>query len=154
VVFCGRRWGLWVSLTRLVHFGTLPGDLLARHRAVCTVDASFILNSRPGAAVGDVLDKAIAAYQAAGFPDEWKLHHQGGPTGYEGRYFRAAPDDTRTLQQNEAVAWNPSIAGTKSEDTILCAGDTPEILTPCHQWPTSQYECGGMAIFRPDIFVV
>jgi len=150
VVFCGRRWGLIASLTRIVRFGKPPADLLARHKAVCSVDATFILNSRPGAVTGEVLAKAMSAYQGFGHADEWKLHHQGGPTGYDGRYYRVAPGDTRTLTANMAVAWNPSIAGTKSEDTILCL-ETPEILTPCHQWPTSQYEAAGQAIFRPDI---
>ena len=153
VVFCGRRWGLWASLTRMVHFGTPPPDLLARHKAVCKVDAALILNSRPDAVCGAVLEKGIEAYAAAGFPDEWKLHHQGGPTGYEGRYFRVVPGELRALRQNQAVAWNPSISGTKSEDTILCAGDVPEILTPCHQWPATSYESAGMAISRPDIYL-
>ncbi|HUW35534.1 MAG TPA: M24 family metallopeptidase [Planctomycetota bacterium] len=154
VVFCGRRWGLWVSLTRIVHFGKLPAELAAKHKAVCGVDAAFILNSRPEAVTGEIFQKAVSAYEAAGFPDEWKLHHQGGPTGYEGRYYRVVPSERRTLYANQAVAWNPSIAGTKSEDTVLCTGDNPEILTPCHQWPATQYESAGMAIFRPDILVV
>jgi len=154
VVFCGRRWGLIASLTRLVHFGKLSAELGNKHKAVCTVDAAFILNSLSGVATGDVLKKATAAYKSFGFPDEWKLHHQGGPTGYEGRYYRVVPGDTRALEQNQAVAWNPSIAGTKSEDTILCTEEPAEILTPCHQWPTTQYEYEGMAISRPDIFVM
>ncbi len=153
VVFGGRRWGLISSLTRLVHFGKPSAELLGKHEATCTVDAAFILKSRSGAATGNILAKAIAAYESFGFPDEWKLHHQGGPTGYEGRCYRVAPGDLRTLQPNQAVAWNPSITGTKSEDTILCTAEPAEILTPCHQWPTTQYEHEGMAISRPDIFV-
>ena len=154
VVFCGRRWGLWASLTRIVHFGKPSPELLARHTAVCKVDAAFILSSRPEAVCGEILEKGIAAYAAVGFPDEWKLHHQGGPTGYEGRYFRVTPGERRTLHRDQAVAWNPSIAGTKSEDTILCGGDAPEILTPCHQWPITSYESAGMAISRPDIYLI
>jgi len=154
VVFGGRRWGLIASLTRLVHFGEPPLELRKKHNAVCAVDAAFILNSQPAIPTGDVLEKAIATYRSSGFPDEWKLHHQGGPTGYEPRCYRVVPGDSRKLRTNQAVAWNPSIAGTKSEDTILCAEGPPEILTPCHQWPTTQYEYQGMAISRPDMLVM
>lgn len=153
VAFGGRRWGLVASLTRLAHLGRPSPELLRKHRAVCSVDAALILNSLPGAAAGEVLGKGLQAYQAAQFPDEWKLHHQGGPTGYEGRYYRVIPGDERRFLAGQAIAWNPSIAGTKSEDTILCGGDTPEILTPCHTWPTTQYEHEGRALKRPDMYV-
>jgi hypothetical protein len=45
------------------------------------------------------------------------------------------------------VGWNPSITGTKSEDTILtrAAGRAPEILTAMTDWP--------MLGQRPDILV-
>ncbi|NQT19355.1 MAG: M24 family metallopeptidase [Planctomycetes bacterium] len=154
VVFGGRRWGLIASLTRLVHFGKPAPGLLKKHEAACTVDAALILNSRAGATTGHILQKSIDTYQSLGFPNEWQLHHQGGPTGYDGRYYRVTPGDERTIQHNQAVAWNPSIAGAKSEDTILCTSEPAEVLTPCHQWPTTQYEHAGMAISRPDIFVL
>jgi Xaa-Pro aminopeptidase len=154
VIFGGRRWGLIASLTRVVHFGEPGPELIKKHKAACTVDATLILNSRAGAATGEVLQKSIDAYRALGFPDEWQLHHQGGPTGYDGRYYRVAPGEQRAIQHNQAVAWNPSIAGAKSEDTILCTSEPAEVLTPCHQWPTTQYEHAGMAISRPDIFVL
>jgi len=38
------------------------------------------------------------------------------------------------------VGWNPSITGTKSEDTILSSG---EVITGMKNWPV----CGS----RPDI---
>ncbi|HXG61298.1 MAG TPA: M24 family metallopeptidase [Planctomycetota bacterium] len=141
VAVCPRLRGLTVAATRLVHFGRrLPADLRRRHEAVCAVDATFHAATRPGARWCDALAAGIRAYRDAGFPDEWTRHHQGGPVGYEGRDFRATPTETRRILERQAVGWNPSIAGTKSEDTILSSG---ELLTATPGWPV----CGT----RPDI---
>ncbi|NIM04639.1 MAG: M24 family metallopeptidase, partial [Armatimonadetes bacterium] len=48
VVICGERHGLIVSMTRLVHFGTLSEDLKRRHEAVVNVDAAVIAATMPG----------------------------------------------------------------------------------------------------------
>ena len=73
LVVGARKGGLDISATRLVHFGQLPAELADKHQAVCQVDATFIGETRPGAAVRDIFAKGVAAYQAAGYPDEWKL---------------------------------------------------------------------------------
>jgi len=153
VVVCGRRHGLICSLTRLVHFGPLPAALEAKHRAVCAVDAAFILETRAGAEVGAVFRAGMAAYAEQGFADEWTLHHQGGPTGYAGRDYKGTPDETRRVQPNQAFAWNPSIAGTKSEDTILAGEGEPEVLSPRSDWPTLAVEYRGATVERAAILV-
>ncbi|MDQ3448322.1 MAG: hypothetical protein M3432_03990, partial [Chloroflexota bacterium] len=45
-----------------------------------------------------------AAYSAAGFAEEWTLHHQGGVIGYQGRE-RIATSGTTTILDGMAVAW-------------------------------------------------
>jgi Xaa-Pro aminopeptidase len=142
VAVCPRKWGLMVATTRLVHFGAIPKELRRRHDAVCRVDAALHAATRPGARWCDVLAEGIRAYRETGFAQEWKKHHQGGPVGYEGREFKATPSETRRILDRQAVGWNPSIAGTKSEDTILSSG---EVLTSMKDWPT----CGT----RPDILI-
>jgi len=154
VVVCGRRWGLIVSATRIVHFGQ-PGDELAKkHRAVVEVDAAFITATRPGAVVGEIFRAGQQAYARTGFAEEWKHHHQGGPTGYAGREFRATPESKETVLANQAFAWNPSIAGTKSEDTIIATDGGPEILSLSGGFPTLNIEAPGASIPRPDILVL
>jgi len=56
----------------------------------------------------------------------------------------------------QAFAWNPSITGTKSEDTILTApgGGAPEFLTQPLDWPATDVEWGGGTVARPDILVL
>jgi antitoxin VapB len=141
VAVCPRHRGLMIAMTRLVHFGKkLPSDLRRRHDAVCRVDAALHAATRPGARWCDILAAGIRVYRETGFADEWKKHHQGGPMGYEGRDFVATPAETRLVQPRQVVGWNPSVTGTKSEDTIL---SDREVLTRMPDWP--------MNGSRPDI---
>ena len=153
VVVCARRGGLIVSVTRLVHFGNLPPDLRRRHDSVVRVDAAFIAHTRPGAKVRTVFEKAVAAYRAEGFEDEWQLHHQGGGTGYEPRNYKGAPDCSEIVQAHQAYAWNPSIAGTKSEDTILVGPEGFKVLSETPDWPMIEATFEGQTIARPDILI-
>jgi Xaa-Pro dipeptidase len=148
-----RRGGLIASATRLVHFGALDRDLRQRHDACVKVDACFNLATKPGATAAQVFAKAIRMYAETGYPDEWRLHHQGGATGYQGRSYKATATTPYRVLANQAFAWNPSIAGTKSEDTILATPDGPEVLTPAADWPMIEVEYGGRSMPRPDMLV-
>lgn len=148
-----RRHGLHLSATRLVHFGELPEELRHRHYACVQVDTCLNLESRPGATVGEVFARAARMYAETGYPEEWRLHHQGGATGYQGRSYKATHSTPHRVLANQAFAWNPSITGTKSEDTILATLDGPEILSPVRDWPTIQVEYEGRTMTRPDILV-
>ncbi len=154
LVLCGRRWGLVCSVTRFVHFGRLPEDLRRKAEAVARIDAIFIAATRPGASLGDIFRRATAAYAETGFADEWRLHHQGGPAGYEPREYVATPGSPEIVAAGQAYAWNPSITGTKSEDTILVAENGNEILTAMSGWPTLPVMAEGQRIPRPAILEV
>ena len=154
LVLCGRRWGLVCSLTRLVHFGPLPGELRRKAEATALVDATLINATRPGQKLGEIFGRGIQAYEAAGFPDEWRLHHQGGPAGYEPRETVATPDSSEAVIQGQVYAWNPSITGTKSEDSILIGESENEILTEIEGWPSIRLEIAGQEIKRPAILEV
>lgn len=150
----GARWrGLVASATRIVSFGQPPAGMLERHRAVCTVDAAFLAATIPGETVGDAFRAGLEAYREAGYPDEWMMHHQGGPTGYKAREYRALSQSKDVIQLNQAFAWNPSIAGTKSEDTVLAREPFPEVLTVSEDWPAIEVESAAGVVRRPDILV-
>jgi Xaa-Pro aminopeptidase len=151
LVIGARRHGLAVSATRLVHFGPIPEELARRHGAVCAVDACLILGSRPGARVSDVFNAACQEYARQGFPDEWRLHHQGGATGYAAREYRATPTTDEAVLDQQAFAWNPSIAGTKSEDTVIATAAGPEVLSQAQDWPLISAGYGGESLQRPGI---
>lgn len=154
LVLCGRRNGLVCSLTRLVHFGRLPDDLRHKAEAVAQVDAAFIAATRPGRTLGDIFKDAIATYTKVGFPEEWQLHHQGGPAGYEPREVIATPSSTDVVSTGQVFAWNPSITGTKSEDTFLVSPDGNEILTAIPGWPELSVVANGQVIPRPAILEI
>jgi antitoxin VapB len=154
LVLCGRQRGLVCSITRLVHFGRLPDELRQKAQAVAQVDAAFIAGSRVGRTLGDVLQDAIRTYAQIGYAEEWNLHHQGGLAGYEPREAIATPGSTLTLTAGNALAWNPSITGTKSEDTILVGEQENEILTAITGWPEVPVVVNGREIFRPAILEI
>ncbi|HID64409.1 MAG TPA: aminopeptidase P family protein [Anaerolineae bacterium] len=154
LTLCGRKGGLIANLSRLVHFGPLPAELQRKQEAVARVDATFIAYTVPGARAGDVFTRGLEAYAAVGYPDEWKLHHQGGATGYEGRDYKATPSSPEIVQVNQAFTWNPSIAGTKSEDTIIVSEGGYEFLTTSPDWPTIPVEVKGRIVERPAILEV
>ena len=153
LVVCGRRSGLIVSATRIVHFGRVPAELAKKHAAVTAVDAAFIAATRVGARIGDVFNAGLEAYAAQGFPQEWTLHHQGGPTGYAARDYRAVEATDGPVLANQAFAWNPSIAGTKSEDTIIATPDGPEIISLSPGMHTGEISAAGLRLRRHDILV-
>ena len=151
VSFCARWQGLVASISRLLHRGPLPEDLRRKERAVAEVDATFLASAVPGARMADVFAKAAAAYAHVGFPEEWRHHHQGGAAGYEPREFLVTPDSRDIVLAGQAYAFNPSIAGTKSEDTILVGEHGPEILTAIEGWPLERVDVLGETFERPKI---
>ncbi len=130
-----RRHGLHASVTRTISFGPACEEMHHRHRAVSQVHTAMLAASRPGVQLGEIFVVAQNAYRDAGFPDEWRHHHQGGPTGYEPRESRATPRSNVALKASQMVAWNPTIRGSKSEETALVTGAGVEVLTHTGQWP-------------------
>ena len=129
VSICARKWGLIVSITRFVYFGRIPKELRKKYEANVFIDCTFMAHTRPGTPARDVLQKGIDAYLSKGYPEEWKLHHQGGSIGYTGRDYRVNLKTPDLVQENQAFTWNPSITGTKSEDTILATSKGLEMIT-------------------------
>jgi Xaa-Pro aminopeptidase len=153
IVVCSRRFGLITNVTRLVHFGPVSTDLANRMKAVTMVDTCLNVLTRPGAKVSEIFQQAMQAYATAGYADEWKLHHQGGLTGYSAREYTGTPTSQETVMANQAFAWNPSIAGVKSEDTILVLDSGNEVITNTGNYPYCEVTFGGQSMQRPDILV-
>jgi len=154
LVLCLRISGLIVSITRLVYFGTLPDDLRNRAHAVAQVDAAMIAGTRAGRTMADMFALARDSYAAVGFPEAIDEHHQGGSAGYAGREVFTMPDDQTPIEYNQAFAWNPSVRGVKSEDTILLTEQGIEVLTVVDKWPVWNVTVGSETIARPAILEV
>ncbi|MGH7145654.1 MAG: M24 family metallopeptidase [Planctomycetota bacterium] len=152
-VLCGKRNGLIVNMTRLLHFGPVPADLRRRTDAVLRVDVAVNHDTRVGTPVSDIFRRLVNTYREVGYPDEWRLHHQGGPTGYQGRSYKANFEEHRRVLRQQAFAWNPSIAGTKSEDTILVHQNGIEFLSQPVRGPSVKVATpdGSAQYARADI---
>lgn len=154
LVLCGRKWGLVCSITRLVHFGRLSDELRDKAAACATIDATVIVATRAGKTLDEIFQEITKAYRDAGYPDEWQLHHQGGLAGYEPREAFGVPGSPLRVAQGQAYAWNPSITGVKSEDTILVGELENEIITDIPNWEMMRVKVGGQTIARPMILEI
>ena len=154
-----ERAGLYASMTRTVAFDA-PDWFEDRHRAAARVEATALRATEAAAAgtlsgddadgeasdsdapdsAGDVFAAIREAYDAVGFEGEWENHHQGGAAGFAGREWFASPDGDEPVRRPMGYAWNPTVRGTKSEDTHLVAPDLTERLTKTGRWPTHEVD--------------
>ena len=154
LVCCARKWGLITAITRSVYIGEIPEDIKNKQRAVNYVDVVYYANTKPGVVVGQIIDAAKQAYAEVGYQDEWKNHHQGGAIGYEAREYIATSESVELVNLPQAFAWNPSIHGNKSEDTILMTEDGMEVITQTDNWPLMDFDYNGKLYNRPEILII
>lgn len=149
LIGCCRLNGIYTAVTRLVHFGPASDEVRTKMLACAHIDSAMVNATRPGARVADIFQRCVDEYKAQGYDGEWKLHHQGGAIGYQGREFVGTPTSPHIVQAGQLYAWNPSITGVKTEDTILVGPDSNENLTETPDWP--RIEAYGLR--RPDILI-
>ncbi|HJU41979.1 MAG TPA: M24 family metallopeptidase [Vicinamibacterales bacterium] len=154
IVVCAQRHGLVAALSRIVADGAVPGDLERRTAATASVFAGLTGATRPGACGADLFCAAAKAYAAAGFPGEETRHHQGGATGYRSREWIAHPESRETVQARQAFAWNPSVTGTKVEETVLVTEQGFEVMTTSPGWPSIPIQLNGTRLSAPGILTI
>ncbi|MGQ4554846.1 M24 family metallopeptidase [Halobellus sp. GM3] len=168
-----ERGGLYASATRTVAFEDAPEWLASRHETAMRVEATALDATARAAAgeplgapgadagepssgtAGDVFGAIADAYDALGEPDEWKRHHQGGAAGFAGREWFASPESDEPVQAPLGYAYNPTVRGAKSEDTVLVTEDGVEVLTRTGEWPSrpvaSCLADGAVEVDRHDV---
>jgi len=168
VAAVGRRKGLHVCITRLIHIGKVPSELKRYHRACATIEACLMASTRPGTTYSQIVDIARQLYAEQGFPDEVSKHHQGGPTGYVLTDIESTKRGmTVPVSDTHVVSWNPTVHGAKSEDTFVVWGNGFEVVTSGEDWPTitvsvrpispaARYDRENQTaeVTRPDILVL
>jgi Xaa-Pro aminopeptidase len=151
VVVCAQRHGLVVSLSRIVSAGRVPSPLAALTEANAGVYGRLLDATRPGARGSELFDVAQRAYADAGYAGEEARHHQGGATGYRTREWVAHPASEETVQARQAFAWNPSITGTKVEETALLDERGLRIITTSPDWPSHDVRVGAGTLPAPAV---
>jgi antitoxin VapB len=154
VVACARRGGLTVSLTRIVCSGAPPDELRRRTEACARVNAQLFAATRPGVKGSELYFVTSRGYSREGFPGEEHLHHQGGSTGYRTRDWVAHPQSEDRVQLRQAFAWNPSITGTKTEETCIAFDDHVEVISASPNWPVIPVETAEREYVLPGVLVL
>lgn len=153
VTLCTVRDGLCISITRTVAFDP-PEWLTERHHAAARVHTTALAATRDVGAqngtAGEVFGAIQDAYADVGHPDEWRYHHQGGAGGYDTREWIATPDSDAPVTLPMGYAWNPTVQGTKCEDTVLITDDGIETLTRTDEWPMSPVDAVGYDLSLPQ----
>ena len=145
---CAKRKGLIASVTRIVTFDPLSDEHEKEYSGLLNVERGLLDATKVGETFGQVMRTVTTTYGENGYEsDEWKRHHQGGPTGYLPRDWPATLVQERTIALNQPIAWNPTGKGWKLEDTWLTTSDGVRLCTSDPQWPNR--EVGGR--FRPDL---
>lgn len=151
LVTCARRQGLIASLSRIVCAGEVSEELKRRTQGAARVNAKLLAATRPGAVGSDLYRVAAEAYAEEGFPGEEQKHHQGGAAGYRTRDWVAHPASAETVREGQALAWNPTITGSKAEETCITSAEGVEVITTTPNWPQISVRVGGREYLSPDV---
>lgn len=135
VVLGGEKEGLNISMTRIVYFTPIPEEIKNRYQETARVFASMQLLMKEQPTYEEYFEKVKQLYAEAGYDGEWKMHHQGGPTGYGCREFVMLPEMKKRILKGQAYAWNPTIQGTKCEETTFLSENGIEVFTRTASWP-------------------
>jgi antitoxin VapB len=150
---CSRQWGLCISITRFVHFGAMPQQLIDAFAVAADVNARLLAATRAGATSAALFATAADAYASLGHPGEEQRHHQGGATGYGEREWLATPAGKEHVVNRQAFAWNPSVAGGKVEDTVLLHDGAIELLTGTPDLPVVPTRAGDLTVQSAGVLI-
>jgi Xaa-Pro aminopeptidase len=121
--------GLYANLTRIVELDEPAPDVARRQRACDEILARMRDEAtRPGRTLAEAFADCRRFYAEAGFAEEWRLHHQGGLTGYASRELIATFATGDVIETGQAFAWNPSVAGAKAEETFVLTEHGAELI--------------------------
>jgi antitoxin VapB len=148
---CAKREGLIANLSRIACVGEIPDELRRKTDSVAHVFAVITSATKIGNSGAEIYQIAAEAYAKRGFRDEIRKHHQGGATGYKTRDWVAHPKSAEKVVLNQAFAWNPTITGTKTEETFVLTENGTEILTTSPNFPTVSVEIDGREFSSPGI---
>ncbi|MGB9098486.1 M24 family metallopeptidase [Erwinia sp.] len=149
-----ERHGLNVSLSRMVHLGEPSAADRHKLQAVAEIHADMLAASLPDRRWQDIFGDIQASYARQGYADAWQTHHQGGPAGYGCRDFIVAAETSGLLAVNQALAWNPTLPGVKSEETAMVTEEGLRFLTRTDDWPVITLQRGNSVWTFADWLVI
>ncbi|WP_077302603.1 M24 family metallopeptidase [Virgibacillus pantothenticus] len=153
IVLGAQYRGLNISLTRFVQFGKMDKSKYDKVNSLANIHAQIIHSTVQGVPYKTIFENAISAYKMEGYEHDWKLHHQGGPTGYSCREEIISLDSEGIVLKNQAFAFNPSLKGIKSEDTFVVKEEGCLLLTRTASWPIITCVVEGKEYAMADVLI-
>lgn len=148
-----EKWGMPIAVTRFVHFGNPPDELMNKLKKTAVINAKYQRATVPGKDLAELFEEVKKWYADAGFEDEWKKHHQGGAIGYDDREYVIYPEIKQNVMDNQAFAWNPTITGAKVEETIIASKNGFDVITKSKNWPMIIVELDNKKYPQPGILI-
>ena len=153
MISCNPRYkGMVTKISRMMYFGDLPDELREQYLVNLDIENRMAEATKPGVDDIEVYHLAQKLYADYGYPDEWKLHHQGGPQSYTNGFYVINEDRHEVIQLNQIYGYNPSITGTKTEDAFLVTEDYPQFVTYPIHFPKEVSVINGYEYVRPGIY--
>lgn len=152
MISCNARYkGLVTKITRMLHFGAISEEFQEQYQQTVNIENAMAAATKPG--VDDLVPFNIAKkmYADYGYPEMWKVHHQGGPQSYTNGFYLITPDTHNVVQLHQCYGYNPSITGTKTEDGFVVTEDGPLFITYPVTFPELRSEIDGITFVRPGI---
>lgn len=152
---CAKKYGLIISSTRTIEFER-DEKFEKQYSVNMKVDAEILDATYRSNSMGQIFFEIEKIYSSHGYPDEWKFHHQGGIASYKTREVVATPHMPFEISDRMAFAWNPTINGTKLEDTYVKTKEGMVLLSVDEKsdWPYKEVEVNGRIYKRPDILKI
>ena len=155
MISCNARYkGLVTKITRMIYFGKLPNELKEQYQKTIDIENKLAAMTKPGVDDIEMLETAKKLYAEAGYPDMWKLHHQGGPQSYTNGFYLITPARHEKVQLHQVYGYNPSITGTKTEDAIIITEEGPIFATYPVYFPKLTNVVDGFEFVRPGILEI
>ena len=145
------RWGLHANVNRFVCFSPPPEAVRRAHAAAVTIQARVLASIQPELPYAAVLERQKAWYAELGYPEDWRRHFQGGPTGYFIGDDRSATD--LRVEAGTAFDWFITVQGIQVEELSLLTGSGLEIASLGERWPRACIETAGGPVVVPDLWV-
>lgn len=149
---CAKKYGLVISSTRTIEFGKDP-EFEKQYLKNMEIEAQILDATYRLSSMGQIFFEIEKSYSSYGYPNEWKLHHQGGIAGYKTRELVATPHISFEITDGMSFAWNPTVTGTKLEDTYIRLKDGMKLLSFYSKstWPYKEVNVNGRTYKRSDI---
>jgi len=155
MISCNCRYkGLVTKITRMAYFGDLPDELREQYGKTIEIENIMAGATKPGVDDLEIFELSKKLYADAGYPEMWRVHHQGGPQSYTNGFYLMTQDRHEVVRLNQCYGYNPSITGTKTEDGFIVTEDGPLFITFPVTFPALKSTINGVEYVRPGILEI